>query len=229
MTEAETSVCPDCHGLGLVRRDVNVGHPDFGKAIPCPECYWDQRHRYLFAESIWRRYARARLTDFSVGTQNLVRKSLNTGHGCYIQGPNGVGKTHLAAAIIHHTWDTWHGALVLVPQLLDLIRQSFNKDNGVVPENLLDAYAQSPMLVLDDFGSERVTSWVQETLFKMILDRELAGENRLTIITSNLTLRELRDYYNTNEDPLAGNRIASRAAAMCDVVVLTGADRRLQR
>ena len=32
--EAEPS-CPRCGGAGFVRRDVPVGHPDFGHAFPC--------------------------------------------------------------------------------------------------------------------------------------------------------------------------------------------------
>src|SRR5512141_1602776 len=34
---SQLSDCPRCGGLGFVRRDVPVGHPDFGRAIPC-EC-----------------------------------------------------------------------------------------------------------------------------------------------------------------------------------------------
>jgi hypothetical protein len=34
----DVHACHTCHGLGYVRRDLNVGHPDFGKAIRCPRC-----------------------------------------------------------------------------------------------------------------------------------------------------------------------------------------------
>lgn len=30
--------CATCHGKRYVRRDVPVGHSDFGKAIRCPHC-----------------------------------------------------------------------------------------------------------------------------------------------------------------------------------------------
>ncbi|HVO41843.1 MAG TPA: ATP-binding protein [Aggregatilineales bacterium] len=36
MSDEKTSdVCPICGGLGIVGKDVPVGHPDFGKAFPC--------------------------------------------------------------------------------------------------------------------------------------------------------------------------------------------------
>lgn len=34
----EPAVCPTCHGLGWVRRDLPITHSDFGEAIRCPTC-----------------------------------------------------------------------------------------------------------------------------------------------------------------------------------------------
>lgn len=30
--------CPTCHGASIVKRDLAVGHPWFGRAFPCPTC-----------------------------------------------------------------------------------------------------------------------------------------------------------------------------------------------
>jgi cytochrome c5 len=30
--------CATCHGLGTVKRDLPIGHPDFGHAFRCPVC-----------------------------------------------------------------------------------------------------------------------------------------------------------------------------------------------
>src|SRR5215468_2071826 len=35
MSDITSEVCQICGGLGIVGRDVPVGHPDFGKAFPC--------------------------------------------------------------------------------------------------------------------------------------------------------------------------------------------------
>jgi len=37
-TVADESDCELCKGKRYVRRDLDVGHPDFGKAIRCPRC-----------------------------------------------------------------------------------------------------------------------------------------------------------------------------------------------
>ena len=31
--------CYHCYGHGFVRHDVEIDHPDFGKALPCPACH----------------------------------------------------------------------------------------------------------------------------------------------------------------------------------------------
>ena len=34
-SEAASPTCPICNGVGFVYTNVPVGHPDFGKAVPC--------------------------------------------------------------------------------------------------------------------------------------------------------------------------------------------------
>jgi DNA replication protein DnaC len=34
----ELSTCQACGGIGIVKKELSVGHPDFGKAFPCPAC-----------------------------------------------------------------------------------------------------------------------------------------------------------------------------------------------
>jgi DNA replication protein DnaC len=34
-TEQPSAECPICGGLGYVRENVPIGHPDFGKMFPC--------------------------------------------------------------------------------------------------------------------------------------------------------------------------------------------------
>lgn len=34
----DESSCAVCKGRHYVRRDLEIGHPDFGKAVPCPRC-----------------------------------------------------------------------------------------------------------------------------------------------------------------------------------------------
>ena len=41
-----SATCPHCQGVGFVLADVPLGHPDFGKAMPC-HCKQEER--------LWRR------------------------------------------------------------------------------------------------------------------------------------------------------------------------------
>jgi len=72
-------------------------------------------------------------------------------------------------------------------------------------------------LFIDDFGTEKGSEWVLETLYS-IIDKKYEDVIPM-IITSNLDLNAL--------GVKMGDRIASRIAEMCDVVEMTGLDRRL--
>ena len=83
---------------------------------------------------------------------------------------------------------------------------------------MLKDYFNTPLLILDDLGAEKTTDWALQSLY-IIINKRLSEELQ-TIITSNLSLDELRDKI--------GDRIASRIAGMCKIVKLTGRDRRLK-
>lgn len=143
--------------------------------------------------------------------------------GLVLAGNNGTGKSHLAAAILHHRVRQGQaGAFVTLPDLLAEIRASFDRDAGVKPTELLDLVSETPLLVLDDVGAERVTDWAAEQLF-LIINRRYQGRLQTIITTNHPRLSELAGWIGG----LQGRRIVSRLAEMCRVVVLTGPDRRL--
>ena len=214
-----------------MRHDVHVGHPDFGEAFPC-ECTQRAHDEWLRARydelfrTTWRSdYHAATLADFrsKPGLVAQVAAALDANRGLYIWSQiNGTGKTHLAMAILRDTWGELHGKAFLVAELLADIRRSYDPESGVVPEDVLAEAVNAPLLVLDDFGAENPTTWARETLFRLIFQRAAEHTRKLTIITSNYSLGQL-------EGRLKEGRVPSRIAGMCDVVEMTGADRRLQR
>lgn len=106
-----------------------------------------------------------------------------------LQGGFGCGKTHLAAAIGNFAVSLGVPTLfVTVPDLLDLMRQSFdNKEIGF--EERFDEIRRAPLLILDDFGTQNATPWAQEKLFQILNYRYI---NRLAlVVTTNLSLREI--------------------------------------
>jgi DNA replication protein DnaC len=106
-----------------------------------------------------------------------------------LTGTYGCGKTHLAAAIANHQLSKRRSALfVVVPDLLDHLRATFNPQSPISYDKLFDQVRRSPLLVLDDLGTESATAWAKEKLYQLFNHRYNA---RLpTVIT---TSREIDD------------------------------------
>jgi DNA replication protein DnaC len=153
--------------------------------------------------------------------ENLLDKSL------FLYGPNGTGKSHLAAEIMyvemlkatptHFDRFAWVNASLL----LFNIRQSYNSPEQAQDERfLVERYSTIPWLCLDDLGVEKTSEWSLVT-FYLILNQRYENM-RATIITSNFSLEELTENF-------GGNRITSRIAGMCETILLDGADRRTKK
>jgi DNA replication protein DnaC len=90
-----------------------------------------------------------------------------------IFGPNGCGKTHLAAAIANRCRQRGERPVFFtVADLLDYLRHLM--DNG---GSFLDGFNQlrnAPLLILDDLGAQSDVSWVRDRLFQLINHRYAA-------------------------------------------------------
>jgi len=105
-------------------------------------------------------------------------------------GPNGCGKTHLAAAIGNYQLQKGKPVFFkVVPDLLDYLRATFRPDSQVTYDELFERVKNAPLLILDDFGEQASTPWAQEKLYQLINHRYNA---RLpTVITTCLSLDEI--------------------------------------
>jgi hypothetical protein len=132
-----------------------------------------------------------------------------------IRGPFGAGTTHLAAAV-YRDWNTrrflsghfrrpirWWSADGYVQRLkveMDLERRK----ESVRQDRDSAGYAYDcPMLVLDDLGQERATEWSCSEIASLILERWQS--RRPTIVTTNLTPEQLRDWEPRVASRLLGN------------------------
>jgi len=210
-------VCPICHGAGYLRRDVPVGHPDFGRAVPC-QCTMVQR-------------AQRRLDDLrrSSNLGLLARMTFDTflpaGHGLsphyqdnlnkayekalefartpqgwlILKGGYGCGKTHLAAAIANYQVENARPVLfVVVPDLLDHLRTAYAPSSPVSFDERFETVRTAPLLILDDLGAHSSTAWAQEKLYQILNYRYNA--QLPTVITTNYELEDL--------DPRLRSRLA---------------------
>lgn len=120
----------------------------------------------------------------------------------YIHGSYGAGKSHLAAAICHERQQ--RGAVVRyrsVPGMLDALRREMNRSGE---SDLMQDLITCDLLVLDDIGTEHLTAWAEERLFRIINERQ----GKALILTSNLHPIDLQNRPDRTEKINA--RIGSR-------------------
>ena len=90
----------------------------------------------------------------------------------YLAGPTGVGKTHLAAAIVGESITQGRDVLYrFVPDLLDDLRRSYGPAGGKSFDHTFSQVRDVDVLVLDDLGAEASTAWAEEKLYQLIVHR----------------------------------------------------------
>lgn len=105
------------------------------------------------------------------------------GDGLYIEGTNGTGKTHLAAAIALQL--IGEGIPVICKTSSDLlldIKKSFDGE-GTRESDVLDIYKRVDLLIIDDLGKEQCSDWSMSTLYSILNDRY--EDMKPTIVTTN--------------------------------------------
>lgn len=93
-----------------------------------------------------------------------------------LQGTNGCGKTHLAAAIANRVLERGGDVFfAVVPDLLDHLRSSFAPGNEATYDELFEQLRTAGLLVLDDLGAHVSSPWAQEKLYQLVNYRTVAG------------------------------------------------------
>lgn len=127
--------------------------------------------------------------------------------GMLFYGPPGTGKSYLAAAIANE----------LIEMQKSIIMTSFVKilDKTAESESLVDSLNQADLLIIDDLGAERETSYALERVYNVIDSRYRA--NKPMLLTTNLGVDELK-----NSDNIQYRRVYDRILEICYPVEFTG-------
>lgn len=140
----------------------------------------------------------------------------STCDGLFFTGPVGTGKTHLAAAValtlLNRNIRVKFGT---VTTLLGEIRSTYDSDK-LNERQAFDGIANAPLLVIDELGKEKVTKWLEQTMYEIVNFRY--ENNKPLIITTNIqTLQELRDRYENT-----GEAMVDRIIEICKGVQMKG-------
>lgn len=225
--------CPHCDDTGW--RPVEI---DGVRRVARCECWREALVDRLLADAnIPPRYRKCTLEGFDTYNDSLVdavRKSKRfvdefpvVDRGILFLGGPGLGKTHLATAILQRILKD-KGVRCLfyrTPDLLGFIRSTYDREVKATQAGVLQPVLTAELLVLDDLGEERPTDWVAETLNLVINTRY--NHKLPTLLTSNYPVEAPPQA--PSADTLierVGFRIFSRLHEMCDFVSLIGVDYR---
>jgi DNA replication protein DnaC len=222
------AVCDDT-GWKPVERD------GVRRVIRC-DCWKEATGRRRLEDSyIPKRYRHCTVDNFIVYNESLERAAAHArrlaeafpavGRGLFLEGQPGVGKTHLAVAVLKQVIEKSgaRGIFYDTRDLLRLIRSTYDPSIQATELDILRPVMFADLLVLDDLGAEKTSEWVEETMNLIVNTRYNA--RRLTIFTSNYP--DIPD--DTEPNSLLfriGVRMRSRLHEMCDFVVMDAADYR---
>ena len=206
-------ICPKCQGRGW---ELFTDEHGYEVAREC-SCGILERARFeskLSFAAIPKAYENVRLKEFTTkyytaDNKNLAKAIVNTvkywfenreemtelGKGLYFWSDvKGCGKTMLATAIANELIHNYKESVKFATSLdiLDEIRSTYNNRNSEDNESrLLNDLATVKYLVIDDFGTERVTDWVGEKFYQIVNKRYI--NKKVTFFTSNHDLKTI-DY-----------------------------------
>lgn len=145
------------------------------------------------------------------------------GRGSYIQGGVGTRKSLIAATACRYAVDEGVSArFTSASKVLDAVRGTYgtSKDSKAV----MEAYATTRFLVLDDLGKESPTDWTLMKLFELVNDRY--EQMRPMVITTQYSRPELIERLGKNGDRETAVAIVSRLRETCDKRDYSGEDAR---
>ena len=142
-------------------------------------------------------------------------------HNILLYGSVGTGKSFLSCCVAKEMLERGHSVIYYSAASLFAAEAdyTFNRNDKEDLDNPEDYIYDCDVLIIDDLGTELTNAFVASKLFTCINERNLRG--RSTIISTNLSLEQIRDVYS--------ERVFSRIMSTYTVCKLACRDIRLQR
>jgi DNA replication protein DnaC len=249
--------CDQCNGGGYV---YNLDDKGLSYASACECARFKNKLKKLNQSGIPEKFARVSFESYSAPghpSQKLAKTramdfvadfSPSSSRGLLFMGEPGLGKTHLAIALIKSLIMEKGVDCKFVDffQLLSDIRNGFSND--ISEQTLINPYVKSQVLVIDELAKGRNTEW-ELTILDQIISIRYNAANKITLFTTNymseLSIKNKADEKSAHVDferqnfsdllttqtlqERIGPRIYSRLAEMCDFVMMQGEDHRQQK
>lgn len=112
-----------------------------------------------------------------------------------LYGPSGLGKSFMAGCIYNRVSDKGYYAMYKSAyKLFEFLEDyKFGRLNREEYAIVYDSIYDCDLLVIDDFGTEFITSYTQSVFFDLLNTRLINGKS--TIISTNLNFDKLKDIY----------------------------------
>ena len=139
--------------------------------------------------------------------------------GLLLYDSSGTGKTFASACIGNHLMRNGKTVMALN---LGLYLNKLKSEWSKTETDILDKISECDLLIIDDFGAEKVTEWVMEKVFFLIDARYRTGKP--FIISTNLEYS--KDESMCEIEKTFGKRIRDRINEVCCPVLFKGESRR---
>jgi DNA replication protein DnaC len=241
--------CPQCDGTGWKPLEVE----GVRRVARCDCTASNRVDRLLQQARIPRRYEHCAFEDFAIrkdketGQENLTLRwardqaekfveEYPVDFGLLFVGTTGVGKTHLAVAVLRELM-LRKGTECLFYDFRDLlkeIRESYNPVSQTSELRVLQPVLDVEVLLLDELVTANPSDWVKETLAHIINSRY--NRKQVTLITTTLSLSDdsnRREVRAPSGQPIPnlerslnqfGTTLSSRLYEMCKLVELQSDD-----
>lgn len=158
-----------------------LGIPDFER-MNLPQAYWRAKVQNVAEE------VRPLVARYLLKMDQMVEN----GVGMIVLGEPGVGKTGIAALVAKEARSRGYVVMFTsVWELRELIRAKVRFDDEL---SMMQRAADVPVLILDDLRPDDVSqSWFGRAEVEALVAQR-AAQRKLTVVTTQMTPRELRDH-----------------------------------